>query len=74
VSRPNRASGIPGEVYQVFKLLKRLVSGEEGQGLVEYALIIGLIAIVLFGALSLMEGGIAGVFARIVTALGGAAP
>lgn len=67
-------SGIPGEVYQVFKLLKRLVSGEEGQGLVEYALIIALIAIALFGALSLMEGGIAGVFARIVIALGGAAP
>lgn len=67
-------SGIPGEVYQVFKLLKRLVSGEEGQGLVEYALIIGLIAIVLIVALNGMAGGIAGVFDRIRIALGGVAP
>ena len=58
----------------MFKLLKKLVSGEEGQGLVEYALIIGLIAIVLIVALNGMAGGIAGVFARIVTGLGGGTP
>ena len=49
----------------MFKLLKRLVSDEEGQGLVEYALIIGLVAIVLIVALQSMEGGIAGVFEKI---------
>lgn len=56
------------------KLLRRLVSEEEGQGLVEYALIIGLVAIVLIAALQGMEGGIAGVFTRIQTALGLIAP
>lgn len=47
------------------KLLRRLVFEEEGQGLVEYALIIGLVAVVLIVALSSMEGGISGVFDRI---------
>jgi pilus assembly protein Flp/PilA len=49
----------------MLKLLRRLVSEEEGQGLVEYALIIGLVAVVLIVALQSMEGGIAGVFDRI---------
>ena len=57
----------------MFKLLKRLVSDEEGQGLVEYALIIGLVAIVLIVALQSMEGGIAGVFDRIRDQLAGIA-
>lgn len=59
----------PEEVLQVISLFKRLVREEEGQGLVEYALIIGLVAIVLIGVLSTMEGGIAGVFDRIHTQL-----
>lgn len=49
----------------MLKLLRRLVSEEEGQGLVEYALIIGLVAVVLIVALTQMQGGIAGVFDRI---------
>ena len=42
-------------------MLKKLMAKlqkEEGQGLVEYALIIVLIAIVLIGALVYLEGGI----------------
>lgn len=44
-------------------------SEEEGQGLVEYALIIALVAIVLVTALTTLEGGIAGTFTRISTSL-----
>lgn len=55
----------------MYKLLRRLVREEEGQGLVEYALIIGLVAIVLIVALSGMTGGIEGVFGRIKDALTG---
>ena len=50
------------------QILEWLRSEEEGQTLVEYALIIALIAIVLIGALTLLEGGINGVFSTIVGA------
>ena len=53
------------------QILEWLRSKEEGQTLVEYALIIALIAIVLIGALILLEGGINGVFQTIVGAFGG---
>ena len=48
-----------------------LPAAREGQGLVEYALIIALIAILLVGALGTLRGAIEGVFTRISTALGG---
>ena len=51
-------------------MIKRLLWEEEGQGLVEYALIIALVSIVLVGALQAVEGGIDGVFARISSILG----
>ena len=38
--------------------MQDMLKAEEGQGLVEYALIIVLIAIVLIGALVYLEGGI----------------
>ena len=38
--------------------MQDIMKAEEGQGLVEYALIIVLIAIVLIGALVYLEGGI----------------
>lgn len=47
-----------------------LVKDEEGQGMVEYALIIALVAIVLAAALTGLEGGIDGVFKSIQSALG----
>jgi pilus assembly protein Flp/PilA len=42
---------------------------DEGQGLVEYALIIALVSIVLIGALQALAGGIGGTFAAITAAL-----
>ncbi len=44
---------------------------EQGQGLVEYALIIALIAILLIGALLLVTGALSTVFSRIKSAVGG---
>jgi pilus assembly protein Flp/PilA len=45
---------------------------EDGQGLVEYALILVLVAIVVIAILALLGPQIGNVFSRIVTALGGA--
>ncbi len=42
---------------------------EEGQTLVEYALIIALVSIVLVAALQALAGGIGGTFSTIVAAL-----
>jgi pilus assembly protein Flp/PilA len=44
---------------------------EKGQGLVEYALIIVLIAIVVILVLSLLGGQVQSVFSQITSALGG---
>jgi Flp pilus assembly pilin Flp len=46
---------------------------EEGQTLVEYALIIALVSIALIGALQLMTGALDGVFGKITSTLNGIA-
>lgn len=54
-------------------LLNELVAErEEGQGLVEYALIIVLVAIVVIAALTLLGDQISSVFSRISDTLSGA--
>lgn len=55
----------------MLNLLKNLVLEEEGQGMVEYALIIALVAVILIGALTAMQGGIKGTFNSITNSLGG---
>lgn len=55
------------------KLMMRLANlfhSEKGQGMVEYGLIIGLIAVVLIAALRLITGGLGNIFGDIATALG----
>ena len=47
------------------------IKREEGQGLVEYALLIALIAIVVIGALILLGPQLRSVYGRIIGALGG---
>jgi pilus assembly protein Flp/PilA len=43
---------------------------DEGQGLVEYALIIALVSVAIVGALGLLRGDIEGVFTAIGNAFG----
>ena len=49
--------------------LVRFIREEEGQGMVEYGLIIGLVAVMVIGALTLMSGGISGAFDKITAKL-----
>lgn len=51
--------------YVRFNVLKN----EEGQGMVEYGLIIALVAILAMGALRIMGGDISGIFGEITTEL-----
>lgn len=51
---------------------KKFMSEESGQGMVEYGLIIALIAVVLIVALGLVTGALQDTFAAITNALTGA--
>ena len=55
-----------------FEGIGKVVKSEDGQGMVEYGLIIGLIAVALIGALLIFRPQIAGVFERAGDALDGA--
>jgi len=49
--------------------MKKLMQKDRGQSLVEYALIIALVAVVLVAGLQTLEGGISGTFTSIVGSL-----
>jgi pilus assembly protein Flp/PilA len=48
---------------------RRIVRGEEGASLVEYGLLLGLIAVVCLAAVTLLGNNIAALFNQIATAL-----
>ena len=50
--------------------LKNWLESDEGQGLVEYALIILLVSIVVIGVLTTLGGGVKAVFTTINNTLG----
>jgi pilus assembly protein Flp/PilA len=54
---------------EMLKILMAKMQNEEGQGLVEYALIIVLVSVALIGALGLLKGGISGAFSQAISAL-----
>jgi pilus assembly protein Flp/PilA len=51
-------------------MLRSFFAKEEGQGLVEYALILVLIAIVVIGILTLLGGKVSTVFSQVNSGLG----
>ncbi len=65
--------GIKMKVWNRIKTaLVRVGSDEEGVTAIEYALIAALVAVALVTGLQSLEGGIAGTFTKVTTALGGA--
>ena len=50
----------------IYQIIQNLLKREEGQDLVEYALIIALVSIALVVGLGLLTGGINGVFQAII--------
>ena len=55
---------------QMMNLAVMYLGNKKGQGMVEYALIIGLVAVVLVVALGVLSGGIGDLFTSIGEALG----
>ncbi|NLE24462.1 MAG: Flp family type IVb pilin [Clostridiaceae bacterium] len=49
----------------LFNLVSRMMKSKKGQGMVEYGLIIGLIAIVVIVALGALGGGLNDIFENI---------
>jgi len=56
-------------LYNIWYDIKETVKDRKGQGMVEYALIIGLVAVLLVGGLTLLKDDIAAAFTKITTAL-----
>jgi pilus assembly protein Flp/PilA len=57
-------------MLSLLKLFTLMKNNRKGQGMVEYGLIIGLIAIVVIVALTALGGGLNGIFEKINDALG----
>ena len=49
--------------------MRALVRGDEGQDLLEYALLVALIALVCFGAIGLAGGKVNAIFTQITAAI-----
>ena len=64
-----RAAEVTLEKEEMWRMLRRLLQEEEGQNLMEYALIAALTAIVVIAALTLLGGGIQNVLNSVVAAL-----
>ena len=50
-------------------LLWNIIRNQKGQGMVEYGLIIALVAVLLIGGLTTLQGGISGTFTSAANAL-----
>jgi pilus assembly protein Flp/PilA len=60
-------------ILKLYTRLQTLTHGEEGQDLLEYALLVALIALVAVGAITLAGSNVNTIFGKIATALGPAA-
>ena len=57
------------KLHRLLEKLRHAVTRDEGQGMVEYALILVLIAIVVIGILTLLGGKVSQVFSTINSGL-----
>lgn len=57
---------------ELMRMLQRFARDEEGQGLVEYGLVIALVAIAVIGVLTAMGGQLQALFNKVITTLSGA--
>lgn len=57
-------------MLELYLRLRNSLETQEGQTLVEYALIVAVVAVMIVAALVALRGGIEGVFDDIVAALG----
>jgi Flp pilus assembly pilin Flp len=57
-------------MLELYLRLRNALEPDEGQTLVEYALIIAVVSVLIVAALIALRGGIEGVFDAIVAALG----
>lgn len=57
------------KLFNIWYDIKETMKDKKGQGMVEYALIIGLVAVLLIGGLTALQGGIDGTFTKIKNAL-----
>ena len=69
LNNPNSATWSLRKSKDVKIMFKRFFNEESGQGMVEYGLIIALIAVVLIGALVAMNGGLNNIFKSTANAL-----
>ncbi len=58
---------------QLVTFVKSIARNEEGQDLLEYALLVALIALIAIGAVGMAGGAVNTIFTNIATALNGAA-
>ena len=56
-------------MYSFWNYIKETTKDKKGQGMVEYALIIGLVAVLLIAGLQALQVDISGIFTQITTAL-----
>ncbi len=61
------------QLTQLYLQAKQLVSREEGATMVEYGLMVALIAVVCLAAVTLLGGNISDIFDQIANSVGGTA-
>jgi pilus assembly protein Flp/PilA len=62
------------KMSQLFAFIQSFRRNEEGQDLLEYALLVALIALIAIGAVGMAGGSVKTIFTSIATSLNGAAP
>lgn len=55
--------------YKLQKHLEKILKNEEGQAFSEYAIVIGVVAVLLIATVVLFKDAIVGVFTRIISSL-----